>query len=284
MTTPEKLPGIHRLVKQLEAAGVVQYGTTVPTDGTAGYKAGMFFLDTDASDGAFLYVNEGTATSCDFNAIPSVGADLTFAGTNTFSGANTFANLITSAPTQTTSGIGAVAASATTAVTEYGDGVFHKTLLTCTAFDLGTAGDEAGVGQYMGAKLYDFPEGQIVTLGAVIDGSITLAAPAIDAWDGDIALGTAAPTEHAAGLVAASTGRFLQSTATTQAAAKVANVDAIMVATGLTESGARWTDGTATALDLFMNLLIDDNVAHDNSITGTFTGTVQILWTNLGDK
>jgi len=45
------------------------HGTTVPTDGTAGYETGCLFQHTDGGDGTALYVNEGTVTSCDFNAI-----------------------------------------------------------------------------------------------------------------------------------------------------------------------------------------------------------------------
>ena len=48
-------------------------GTTVPTNGEANYATGCDFVDTDASAGAVLYVNEGDETSCDFNA---VGNDL----------------------------------------------------------------------------------------------------------------------------------------------------------------------------------------------------------------
>ena len=45
------------------------YGTTVPTDTTAGYAPGCVFVHTDGTTGTSLYVNEGTATSCDFNAM-----------------------------------------------------------------------------------------------------------------------------------------------------------------------------------------------------------------------
>lgn len=45
------------------------WGKTVPTDGTAGYAPGCTFHHIDGSAGTVLYVNEGTATSCDFNAI-----------------------------------------------------------------------------------------------------------------------------------------------------------------------------------------------------------------------
>ena len=65
----------------------------------------------------------------------------------------------------------------------------HQTLLRCVAFDLGAFGDEAGQGQYAGAKVYSFPEGMVEFESAVIQGSVTLAAPAIDAWAGSIGLG-----------------------------------------------------------------------------------------------
>ncbi len=42
-------------------------GTTVPTDAEAGFAKGCMFVDTNASAGSILYVNEGDETSCDFN-------------------------------------------------------------------------------------------------------------------------------------------------------------------------------------------------------------------------
>lgn len=179
----------------------------------------------------------------------------------------------------TEDGIGAAVAGVT--AVEHGGGSLHKTVLTLSAFSLGTLGDQAGQGQYGGAKVYDFPEGLICFFGATIDGSITLGAPAIDTWDGDIGLGVEAPTDHQDASNKA--GLLLPTVSTTQAVAKVANVDAGSVATALTESGARWQDGTTTAKDLFLNLLVDDNAAHDNTITTAFTGTITFLWANLGD-
>ncbi len=183
-------------------------------------------------------------------------------------------------PVVSSSGSGAKN-GATVASAEYGDGILHKTVLTCTATPL-TFGDEAGQGQYGGVKIYDFPEGLLATLGAVISGSITLTAPAVNTWGGHIGLGLEAPVDHQD--AANKTGQVMPKVATGTAAAKVAVVGAVSVAAALTESGGRWLDGTATAKDLFLNLLITDNVAHDNTITGTFTGTVTITWINLGDK
>jgi len=56
-----------------DAAGnaVFAIGTTVPGD-VAGYAKGCLFVDTDVADGTTgLYVNVGTITSADFEAVTS---------------------------------------------------------------------------------------------------------------------------------------------------------------------------------------------------------------------
>lgn len=204
------------------------------------------------------------------------------AGTDGKVGATTFDGAVTQeAVGLTTAGVGAKN-GATVTVAEYGDGVIHKTVLTCTATPL-TFGDEGGQGQYGGVKVYDFPAGLILTLGAVVAGNITLTAPAINNWDGDVGLGVEAPTDHQD--VANKTGIIMPKCDVSAGDSdKIGVVDGVSVATALTESGARWLDGTATAKDLYLNFLVDDNVAHDNTITGTFTGTITIVWMNIGDN
>jgi len=49
-------------------------GPTVPADGSAGYAIGCLFQHTDGSAGTTFYVNEGSRTSSDFNAITSLTA------------------------------------------------------------------------------------------------------------------------------------------------------------------------------------------------------------------
>lgn len=44
-------------------------GPTVPTDGTAGFAPGCLWFKRGGVAGACLYVNEGSATSCDFDAL-----------------------------------------------------------------------------------------------------------------------------------------------------------------------------------------------------------------------
>jgi len=182
---------------------------------------------------------------------------------------------------KTTTMIGAAVAAANVVATEYGEGILHRTVLACTATPL-TFGDEAGQGQFGGVKVYDFPEGLLLVLGAVVEGAITLTAPAIDNWDGDVGLGVEAPTDHQD--VAGKTGSVMKKNDVSAGAAdKIGVVAAVSGCTALTESAARWLDGTAAAKDLFLNFLVDDNVAHDNTITGTFTGTITLHWIKLGD-
>jgi len=50
--------------------GIIEaYGTAVPVDGTSGYITGAIFKHTDGSANTSAYVNEGSNTSCDFNAV-----------------------------------------------------------------------------------------------------------------------------------------------------------------------------------------------------------------------
>lgn len=51
---------------------IIAEGSTVPTDATAGYAPGCLFLKRAGAVFAGLYVNDGSATSCDFNAKASV--------------------------------------------------------------------------------------------------------------------------------------------------------------------------------------------------------------------
>ena len=192
-----------------------------------------------------------------------------------------FGNDATTETSLTSVGVGAVAGT-NVAVVEYGTNDIHKTVITLTD-EVIKITDDASVAQYGGEKIYDFPQGLLCTLGAVIDGQLTagVTGTIIATWDGDVALGTEPATTGAT--LTGTEADVLQSTATTTAVAKVGVTDAVSIATALTESGARWFDGTATAKDLYLNFVIDDDVSHTNG-TATFTGTVTIMWTIIGDK
>ncbi len=54
----------------VETTGLFHHhGTTVPADGATGYAGGCLFAKTDGGAGTSLYVNEGSVTSADFNAL-----------------------------------------------------------------------------------------------------------------------------------------------------------------------------------------------------------------------
>ena len=172
--------------------------------------------------------------------------------------------------------------AATISATHYGNGIYNKAVLTCIELPI-TLADDAGVAQYGGVKVYDFPEGLIKVDGAVIDGSIELGTTGTitTTWGGGIALGTVTATTGAT--LTGTEANILPEVNVAAATASVAVVDAVSVATALTESGARWLDGTATAIDMYLNLVVDDSVSHTAG-TGSFTGTVTFLWQVLGDK
>ena len=61
---------------QIETRGLLLgSGTVVPTDGTDGWQVGALFQHTDGSGGTALYVNEGSVTSCEFNAVTTGGPE-----------------------------------------------------------------------------------------------------------------------------------------------------------------------------------------------------------------
>src|SRR3990172_5636854 len=92
--------------------------------------------------------------------------------------------------------------------------------------------------------------------GATVAGAVTLGGTGtfIDTWAGGIALGTATATTGAT--LAGTEANIMPEVDVAAATAKVAVVDAVSAATALTESGARWLDGTATAVDMYLNLVV----------------------------
>lgn len=176
----------------------------------------------------------------------------------------------------TASGTGVVAA-------ESGLGGFHKTVLTLTNTPV-TITDDAGVAQYGGTgAVYVFPQGLVVPMGVVLTGNLTLGTTGtiIAAFTGVNAIGTATATTGAT--LTGTEADILPSTANATASGSVAAIDSVSVATALTESGARWLDGTATAKSMFLNFAIADDATHTSG-TGKFTGTIQFLWAIIGDN
>lgn len=158
------------------------------------------------------------------------------------------------------------------------DGPVRKVKLTCTATPL-VLTDEAGVTVWSGTKIYDFPAGMLLFLGANIVGELT-GVDVAATFNGDVALGTATADNTATPMVTVQQD-LLENTTLVAATAKVAPVNAVNAPTALTESGARWHDGRATAKDMYLNFLVDEDVANATGV-GTFTGTIEFAYIILG--
>jgi hypothetical protein len=187
--------------------------------------------------------------------------------------------LITSGVPKNEYGNGAASHSSIVAC-ECGDAVLHRTVLTLTNTPI-TITDDAGVAQYGGVKVYDFPPGVINVLSAVVKGNLTLGVTGtiIDTYTGVVALGSA--TAGTGATLVTTEATFLQSTAIGTAAAKVSAVIAFPIATQLTESGSRHIDGRVTPADMYLNFAIADDATHTSG-TGKFTGTIEFTWINAG--
>lgn len=144
--------------------------------------------------------------------------------------------------------------------------------------------DEAGVVAYGSLKVFDMPAGLILIAGAVADLAVTTEAvdPEADSgviatFDGDFGVGTAAAGNNNA--LAGTEQNIIPTTATPQA------VGGATTAKGVSTAGLV-LDGTAAAVDVFLNFLVDDA---DQDVTTepsrlVVNGTLTLIWALAGDK
>ena len=136
-----------------------------------------------------------------------------------------------------------------------------------------------GVG-FGSAVISDFPEGNIMILGAVANLQFTKAAGASGiqaAFDGDFAIGSA-PAGSAS--LAGTSGDIIPSTAL---GAATAGVSPVVRGASTTTQGGSILDNTDGSLEMNLNLLIDDaNISADDQDL-TVTGELYIAYTVLGD-
>lgn len=178
----------------------------------------------------------------------------------------------------TAAGNGAAAGTGVSASERVAGGVVHQTVLTLTNTPIPLT-DNAGVVAYGGLKVYDFPQGAILMLGATANLALTKSAAGVnDDWDGDFGIGTVTASNNNS--LSSTEQNILPTTATPQAAAGATTAKGQSTAT---ENAV--IDGTATAVDAFLNFLVDDT---DHNVGATPTnlianGTITLTWINLGD-
>ena len=129
-------------------------------------------------------------------------------------------------------------------------------------------------------KIGNLPSGNILLLGAVANVAVSAGADAhvIDNWGGDYGIGTVANAD--VDLADATDDNIIPSTALTAGAADKDAQSTRGVSTATEQVIIDNTDGSG---DLYVNLLIDDNVITDTE-AGTFaiTGTLDIAYIVLG--
>lgn len=170
---------------------------------------------------------------------------------------------------------GTAAGTGNVATITAGDAVIKASLkLTNVAVPLV---DEAGVVAYGGLKIFDFPAGTILVLGAHADLDLTKSSAGVNAnWDGDFGLGTVTASNN--GTLSSTEQDILPTTATPQASGGVTTANG-------QNAAVAFLDGTSTAKDVFLNVLVDDA---DHDVTGTacnliFNGTITLHYIILGD-
>ena len=161
-------------------------------------------------------------------------------------------------------------------------GPYHYTefTLTNTPLSVVSVTTGAGVGGY---KIYDFPEGYINVLGTTSSLSISVATAkqadfTDNAPEGDIGIGTVLP----ANADALGTDATDDDLATAAAFTMAAWTDASVV--NPPDSAGILLDGSSTAKDVNVNILVDASDIDDDTTSEILaTGTIKMVWLNLGD-
>lgn len=162
------------------------------------------------------------------------------------------------------------------AVADNGVGVVNQTVITLSALEIAVTDTNA----YGSQKVYDFPAGRILVLGVTgsiqwavtSDRTTTINASAGLTW----ALGSAAASN--ATLATTMVDLLPKTSKTLSASAAALNT----ASTGALASSAPF-DGTATAIDAYLNVGFETATDIDADGTLTATGTLKITWINLGD-
>lgn len=167
------------------------------------------------------------------------------------------------------------AVSGTVSVAEYGDGTFHKTVLTLTAVPVTMRDTEQGGG----IQVYDFPVGSILRLGASGTIGVTTTSELASTLNTGVTCNWGVGSVTQANVTVATTEQdFVNVTAfTASATIDVAGADATGVGIGVVTP----LDGTSTAVNLFLNLAVAGATDIDGDATTTATGTINIAWMNL---
>ena len=176
---------------------------------------------------------------------------------------------VVSGKSQIIDGIGTAPGSGVTSLEGMGD--IHTTVVDISG--VATTMTDNLTKLYGGELLYTFPEGSICILGATADLGIVVSANLKTGADGDFSLGTITADSGAA-LTGADASIIPVTTVTC--------VSFIASPTGRTAATIVPQDGTSAATTVYLNYAWDTGAYTDAGIVTT-TGTVTIVWAQLGD-
>lgn len=293
-TTLSALVATGNVVLGADAAGVdfTAYGATTGK-----------FVQWDASDNAWKQVGDLIINTNKFTVDHLTGNTL-IAGTLSVTGNLAVGNSkfnVTAAngntqidgtlgvdgATTTGYGNGTVAGVAEASVVEYGDGAFHKSVITFNAVPIGVS-DDAGVGQWAAHLLYTMPTGLTAILGATCDmtlklvdqgdPAVTWANPTVGTFGIGVTVITGASMSGVNENIIAETAFSLPKTDTYVEGPLHGKSTAVVIDDGTTTGGAGDTK-------LYINIAIIPEVAAQGAVaTGcTLSGTVTVLWASGGD-
>lgn len=171
-------------------------------------------------------------------------------------------------------GAGSVPANASTTATTTADGVL-KTVITLSGRSI-TMTDAGAAGSHGSAQLYDFPQCNLLFLGATCDLTLTAGVGGItDTAAVVVGVGTATLATDNATLTGTEADLVPSTAATLTAGVGVGEGKSLT-------AGIAMFDGTATAKDAWLNIAVPDADSTAND-TITVSGTVTIVWANTGD-
>ncbi len=174
------------------------------------------------------------------------------------------------------SDVGTVTSVSGLRVIEYGGtDTQRQTLLLLDAVPV-TVANTTGA-SFGSQKLYTFPLGRIAVDGCTAKFDIiTFGSTIASGGSGDYSIGSTATADAT---LSSTDVNILPSSPM---------VDPFTVRTGASAAGTALAavtqlDGTSTAIDVYLNVIIDDaDVSDGGSDTATFTGAILITWKNLG--
>lgn len=156
------------------------------------------------------------------------------------------------------------------------DGV-HKTVLTFVNTPITLRNTEQGGG----IKVYDFPAGKIMFLGATGSVTMTVTSVLADTLNASAVVNWGIGSVTQANGTLATTEQDIIATTNLTSAATINTASAASNGTGA--GSLTPLDGTTTPVDAFLNVGVADGADIDADATVLINGTATIVWANLGD-